>query len=80
MASGLRRVTSSRLAVISVVVTSPRFQPASANSEYNVFKFRPSGRTFTAPLTIREPQPQLEDAAEESVTIEFKDRMFIHAT
>jgi hypothetical protein len=29
-------------------------------------------------LMIREPLPQLEEAAEESVTMELSERMFIH--
>lgn len=61
--------------VISVVVTNPRFQPASLNRGISGRSSRPSGRTFNAPLTTRDPLPQLEEAAAESVTNELSDRM-----
>ena len=65
--------------VISVVVTNPRAQPASANKAHKVRNSWPSGRTLSAPFFTREPQPQLDEAADESVTVEFSERMFISA-
>ena len=63
--------------VISAVVTSPVFHPASAKSGNSGVSSLPSGSTFTAPLTTREPLPHADDAAELSVTAEFSERVFI---
>ena len=63
--------------VISDVVTRPRFQPASPKSCASVRSFRWSGRVLMAPLTTREPEPQAEAEAAESVTSELSERTFI---
>jgi len=65
--------------VISVVVTSPRFQPASPSKRHSGSNSRPSGSTLSEPFLTREPLPQLVEAAAESVTTELSERMFTKA-
>jgi hypothetical protein len=45
-------------------------------TEYSGRNSRPSGSWLSTPFITRDPLAQLDDAADESVTVEFSERMF----
>ena len=63
--------------MISAVVTNPVAQPACENNAYRGVSNVPFGSAFTAPFTTRDPLPHADEAAEESVTAEFSERVFM---